>query len=155
MTETDRALLGERITAERIRQYGAKSAAYQAARLNSATWDRLEHGDPVREDRLTAAVQMLWPSSGGDWRKTEAPSAKVPSGLTDYDDDELLAEIRRRMTREEGGRGGDTTAKTSAGSAPADEHEQITDEAVVVLVVDPTADDPSPRRGPRRRRQDG
>lgn len=69
MNEAQRASIGERVAAERRAQFATKSAAYRAARLNAATWDRIESGLPVREDRLIAAIRTLWPPSGGDWRR--------------------------------------------------------------------------------------
>lgn len=75
MTEQERAWLGELVQKQRTLRYGTKSAAYQAARINSATWDRLELGQTVREDRRVAAVKALWPESGGDWRRIEDPTA--------------------------------------------------------------------------------
>lgn len=53
-------------------KFGTKSAAYRKAGLNAATWDRVELGESVRDDRLAAAIQLLWPESGGDWRRVLA-----------------------------------------------------------------------------------
>lgn len=69
ITDQQRADLAAQVQSERVRQFGAKSAAYNAAGLNAATWDRIESGARVRDDRLIAAVKVLWPSSGGDWQK--------------------------------------------------------------------------------------
>src|SRR5690625_6365262 len=59
MTDEQRTRLAARIRAERMRQYASKSAAYRQAGLNAATWDRLEQGERVREDRLIAALKLL------------------------------------------------------------------------------------------------
>lgn len=64
-----RKALAARVRDQRYREYGTKLGAYRAAELNSATWDRIEEGLPVREDRLAQAVRTLWPGSNGDWRK--------------------------------------------------------------------------------------
>ena len=85
ITDSERTLLAGRIQAERMRQFGSKSAAYQTAGLNSATWDRIEAGQVVRDDRLIAAVRTLWPSSGGDWRKIDESSSGISAAK---DDDE-------------------------------------------------------------------
>lgn len=69
MSDRDRASLGAHIEAKRRREFATKSGAYRAAGLNSATWDRIEAGLPVREDRLMAAVRALWPKSEGDWHR--------------------------------------------------------------------------------------
>ena len=73
MTEAQRAELGRRAEEQRLEKFGTKSAAYQAASLNSATWDRIEKGLPVRDDRLRAAVSALWPESRGKWEKVFEP----------------------------------------------------------------------------------
>ncbi|MCW2529350.1 MAG: hypothetical protein JWM76_4210 [Pseudonocardiales bacterium] len=72
VNEDDRKQLGKLIAAQRKTQYGTKSAAYKEASVNSATWDRAEAGESVREDRLQAIVRLLWPSTGGDAEKALA-----------------------------------------------------------------------------------
>ncbi|KNX38059.1 hypothetical protein [Luteipulveratus halotolerans] len=69
MNQTDRERIAQRVKDQRTAKYGTKSGAYQAAGLNAATWDRIESGQSVREDRLVAALKTLWPDSGGNWRK--------------------------------------------------------------------------------------
>lgn len=72
MTEEIRQTLASAIRAERINQFGTQAAAYRAAGVNSMTWARLEAGAPVREDRMAAALKLLFPDSGGDWRMVVA-----------------------------------------------------------------------------------
>ena len=64
-----RGEIGKRAKRARERRFGTKLAAYQAAGVNAATWDRIEEGQPVRPDRLILAVKTLWPDTGGDWRQ--------------------------------------------------------------------------------------
>jgi hypothetical protein len=96
VNEDDRKQLGELITRERKRQYGTKSAAYKEAGVNAATWDRAEDGQPVREDRLTAIVRLLWPNSQGDpaaamaratneWANWEDSTTPMAPGETEND----------------------------------------------------------------------
>lgn len=66
-SEEERRAIGGRVRMRRQEVFGTKSEAYKAAGLNAATWDRIEKGEVVREDRLIAAVRTLWPNSGGDW----------------------------------------------------------------------------------------
>lgn len=68
MTDAERKRIGQTVGIRRRAKFGTKSAAYRQAGLNAATWDRIEAGEPVREDRMAAALQLLWPESGGDWR---------------------------------------------------------------------------------------
>lgn len=68
ITDEQRRALGDLVAEQRAVVYGTKAAAYQAARVNPATWDRIEAGEPVRADRLSAAIKVLWPDSRGDWR---------------------------------------------------------------------------------------
>ena len=108
MTELDSVALGERIEGERRRQYGTKKAAYTAADVNPATWDKAEAGEAhtLRDDRLARIVRTLWPESDGDWRRVMSVGGGVddrreqedtllfqrPEGLTD---DQWAALLRR------------------------------------------------------------
>ena len=117
ITEQQRAELATQVEKERIRQFGAKSAAYKAAGVNSATWDRIEAGERVRPDRLIAAVRALWPSSGGDWTRIgESPEEEVSLA-------QRVADLEDRVTQlEKGVRNHGSPASTSqaAGSAASD-----------------------------------
>lgn len=76
MTRGERAALARRIAAARIERFkGSRKAAYTAAGINSATWTRLEKGETVKEQTVVAALQTLWPETGGDWRKMDPPLA--------------------------------------------------------------------------------
>lgn len=85
MNEDDRKRLGELIAAQRRTQYGTKSAAYKEASVNAATWDKAEAGESVREDRLTAIVRLLWPSTGGDPAQALALSTNQWADWADSD----------------------------------------------------------------------
>lgn len=54
------------IADRRQRSFGTKRAAYVAADVNSATWDRAERGEAIRGDRLRQIVRTLWPETDGD-----------------------------------------------------------------------------------------
>lgn len=73
MTEAERADLANRITSARIERFVTRSAAYGEAKINSGTWSNLEEGKPVAERTLITALRMLWPETGGDWRKLDPP----------------------------------------------------------------------------------
>lgn len=68
LSADERHTLAGWVREDRRRLFITKRAAYNAAELNSATWDRIEAGLVVREDRLVAALRVLWPRSGGDPR---------------------------------------------------------------------------------------
>lgn len=68
LTPEQRTQLGRQVESARRKYFGTKSAAYNGAGINSTTWDRIEQGLPVRDDRLSAAVKLLWPSTDGDWQ---------------------------------------------------------------------------------------
>lgn len=93
----ERKRLAKAVTKKRISTYGTKLAAYYAAGLNSATWDRLEAGKPMRPDRLIAAVKTLWPYTGGDWRLVSGVPADTGPSLSEYHDDGQLGSIERRL----------------------------------------------------------
>lgn len=105
--DIDRAALGRKIEAQRLRVFGTRAAAYRAAGVNPMTWSRLEAGEPVRADRLAAAVKALWPRTGGDWRlidDTTGPTERRRLTVIDADDRELVAEITSRLDRARGER---------------------------------------------------
>lgn len=74
LSKEDRVTLGKMAERRRRQRYGTKRAAYSAAGLNAATWDRLEAGEVVREDRLLSAVEALWPEADRDPQKVLSPS---------------------------------------------------------------------------------
>lgn len=80
MSNEERKTLAGRIRMQRKDQFGTKSAAYQAANVNAATWDRAEDGAVVREDRLIQVLKTLWPESGGDWTAVLYPPAPKQAG---------------------------------------------------------------------------
>lgn len=94
--ETQRkALAAAGDDALRARFKGVKKDAYSKADVNSGTWSRFEQGLVIRPDSLIAIVQVLWPESGGDWRRVDlsvgpnpedasyvaAPGARVEDGV--------------------------------------------------------------------------
>lgn len=101
LSDGERARIAELAKARRETVFNTKIAAYTAAGLNAGTWDSLEAGKPMRDDRLRDAVRTLWPESGG--RFELLLSGEIPSdpprgaALADVSDDALLAEVRRRM----------------------------------------------------------
>lgn len=99
MTDEQRKFIGDRATDIRITRYGTKMAAYQAAGVNSATWDRIEKGEPVREDRLIAVVKTLWPDTGGQWQKVPGIDSTDPRSYPvfggSYDEPEYLKGIEQ------------------------------------------------------------
>ena len=103
--------LARRIESRRIQVFGSKIAAYRAAGLAPPTWDRIEAGEPVRPDRLAAAVRVLWPETQGDYRLIETAedelphrSARIPDpeppvrrDLSSCSDTELVSELLARL----------------------------------------------------------
>lgn len=109
LSDKERAELGPRIRERRESLYGTKRAAYQDAHINPSTWDRVEAGEPVRDDILRRVVRTLWPDTDGDWRRI--PSLGVVDNPTEVDhriegaepDDDVSPELRAliRATIEE------------------------------------------------------
>lgn len=87
MTEEDRRKVGRLIERARRRDYGTKSSAYSSAGVNAATWDKIEAGESVREDRLTAAVKLMWPNSNGDWREVLDGEVRLDHSIGEITDD--------------------------------------------------------------------
>lgn len=69
ITNADRVALANAIRKQRERLYGTKRAAYNAAGVNAATWDKAENAESIRGDRLTSIVKALWPETRGDWTR--------------------------------------------------------------------------------------
>lgn len=92
LTDQQRSDLAALIRKQRIAEFGAKSSAYRAAGLNAATWDRLEAGQGVRDDRLIAALKTLWPDSAGDWRAVLGEPAQAGADAL-----QRIAALERRM----------------------------------------------------------
>lgn len=60
------------IRQRRRTKFGTSKAAYDAAGVSSATWEKAESGGSIREDRLIAIVRTLWPETEGDWTQVLA-----------------------------------------------------------------------------------
>lgn len=71
--ESERRDLAQRVTAERKQRHGTRIAAYVAAGVNSATWSKVESGEPVSERSLIVVLKHLWPDTGGDWQRLVPP----------------------------------------------------------------------------------
>jgi len=89
MNEAERTVLGAQIQRRREQAFETKRAAYAAAGVNPATWDRAEAGEPVRPDRLRRIVRLLWPESEGDWGRIGA--------ATPASDADRVAELERQV----------------------------------------------------------
>lgn len=84
MSEAQRMDLAARIESKRRSEYGTRKAAYNAAKVNAATWSKAEAGQPdVAEYSLVAIVKALWPETGGDWRRMDPPLGG--DGLSDIE----------------------------------------------------------------------
>lgn len=113
MNETERAQLAVHLRAARtVRFKGNKKAAYTAAGVNAATWDRAEKGESIKEHTQIAIVSALWPTSGGDWtRIPDDERLASGEGLTPRDFERIAArldelsadnaELRRRLDEAE------------------------------------------------------
>lgn len=99
ITDEDRQTIGLLVQDARVRRFGTKSAAYKQAGLNSATWDRIEGGLAVRDDRLVAAVRLLWPSTGGDWRRIGASDDRSEAPTEAERLDRIEGSIERILRR--------------------------------------------------------
>lgn len=69
MTAEERARLGGMVRQVRMERYPTKLAAYQDVGINSATWDRIEKGETVKDHTLRLVIKHLWPSAAGDWQQ--------------------------------------------------------------------------------------
>jgi len=77
MSDQERAELGARIEAERLRRFDKASDAYVAAGLSSGTWASLERGASTKPLSVRKAVRLLWPETDGDWRKIPAEGERT------------------------------------------------------------------------------
>jgi len=105
-SEEQRAQLAAKIISERLATFGDKKAAYSAAKVNSATWDKAESEQRVRPDLLARIVRTLWPETRGDWRAAvgvegqdaeyvAAPGERVESDVTNEQIMRRLDEMAR------------------------------------------------------------
>jgi hypothetical protein len=86
MNETERAELAALLREVRTSRFrGSKKAAYNAAGVNAATWDRAERGESIKEHTQVAIVSALWPETGGDWTKIGVDTDDGV-GLTTWED---------------------------------------------------------------------
>lgn len=56
-----------------------KKDAYTAAGVNSATWERLERGLPVKPQTLSKVLARLIPETGGDWTRLHWEDVELPA----------------------------------------------------------------------------
>ena len=156
MTEADRALIAQRVQAQRSVQFGTRSAAYRAAGLNSGTWGRIEAGLVVREDRMIAAVKTLWPSTGGDWRKVPdvAQGAQSAVGSEQWLIDlQNRVEALERIVTDGADQESDSHGRKSSATSAADV--EIVEAFDVGGEVTTEALDQQPGSAPRRRSRGG
>ena len=92
--QKQRVKLGKQIQDRRESRFGTRRAAYRAAHLNQATWNRAEVGLPVRTDILRVIVRTLWPDTDGDWRRIPKDGADDGPDPTEGLDPEVLRVIR-------------------------------------------------------------
>lgn len=109
MDEIERLLLAYEVRGARIQKFRTVKAAKDAAGVNTATWNRVESRERVRDDSVAAIVECLWPDTGGDYRQVlgRVPVSQRLQVLHDYVAElqhelhELQSEIY--MLREQGG----------------------------------------------------
>lgn len=121
MTDYDPTELAAAIKSRRQTKFGTKKAAYNAAKVNAATWDKAEAGDPtIRPDLLWNVVRALWPETDGDPRLVptvggdtqdepgyvESPGDRASGGLAEdavlrkFDEmSEAIREMSERLAR--------------------------------------------------------
>lgn len=103
LDDDERAEFARLVRTARRARFHSKAGAYRAAKMNATTWDRIEKGLRVRDDRMVAAAATLWPESDGDWRSVlngaEEPSNLEHDSAAALSDEELLAELERRLMR--------------------------------------------------------
>lgn len=102
LTEIGREVVAGRLLVEqRVRFKGSKKAAYTAAGVNPATWDRAITQQRVRPDKLVQIVTALWPESGGDWQAIpRIAQVQKPAFQADLDALSRLSEWIRRAARD-------------------------------------------------------
>lgn len=109
MTPEQRLRLATAARRERLAQFGTKLAAYREAGINSATWDRIEAAETVKEHTLVQAIKLLWPNTSGDWTRVPGvmspylgyPSAPGEPGDPEYAQYTLgrIEEVEERLGR--------------------------------------------------------
>jgi broad specificity phosphatase PhoE len=96
MTEDERAALAARLLLEQqIRFGGVKSRAYNAAGVNSATWERAIGALTIKPHKLNQILTNLWPESLGEW-------TRVPERLEPNEAEMLIIfaeRVRQRLLR--------------------------------------------------------
>lgn len=96
--------LGEYVAAARRAHYGTVQAAVKAAGVNTATWNKAEHGEEVRGDRMTAIERALgWDLGDGErialGGEPNSGEGLSPDVLSRYSVEDLLDELRDRFRR--------------------------------------------------------
>jgi hypothetical protein len=107
--EEDRGRLAIYVRRRRRELYGTVESALRESKINRATWQRIEAGDTVRDDKLAAAEKALGWQPGDAWRvmageeprldEPVAPEAARQASLRErvIDDRTLSPAIRRAM----------------------------------------------------------
>lgn len=109
-TDQDRTRLALRVMQARREKFGTVEAAIRAAQINRATWERVESGSRVRDDKLGAIEKALGWKSGDAWRvmagqeplvdmPAESPAAQQHETLRQsvLNDTSLTEPIRRAI----------------------------------------------------------
>jgi hypothetical protein len=80
-TEQERDRLKWRVIEARRTQFGTVEAAIRAAGINRATWQRVEAGESVRDDKLGAVEKALGWNPGDAWRimAGKEPTVDMPA----------------------------------------------------------------------------
>lgn len=74
MNDEQRANFAAMLRWTRRRRFGdSKKAAYTAAKVNSATWDRAEQGETIKAQSVAKIVSNLFNEAEGDWTKLLSP----------------------------------------------------------------------------------
>lgn len=113
MTETERENFAEWLRGLQRRQFaGSAKAAYTAAGVNSATWERATTAQTVKPQTIVKIVNAFRPDAGGDWTKlgfdrpvsgaaqddldyVSGPGDKVEGGASDSEVLRAIAAMRQ------------------------------------------------------------
>lgn len=83
MTEGQRQDLARRVKDKRVSDYGGnRRRAYTDAKVNAATWTKVEKGESIAERSYVAIIKTLWPETHGDWQRLDPPLTGLPDDAT-------------------------------------------------------------------------
>jgi hypothetical protein len=78
----DRGRLATYVTERRRALYGTVENALRESKINRATWQRIEAGKRVRDDKLAAAEKALHWQPGDAWRVMAGQEPRVEEPVT-------------------------------------------------------------------------